>query len=267
MYAHGLNPIPTNFTDAGRASPQLQETFLFWRIAKGGPGLPEEGGPWDSAMPAWEKFLTEEEMWDVDPLPLRLHRAAAAGARRRSTSDARRLPRARRARRRAASALGRRRRRSGADAQRRAAGKALYDKHCAQCHGEKGDGKGVAAPHLLPRPRDFTTGKFKIRTTPSGALPTDDDLQAHHRVGHAVHLDAGLARASPTPSSSELVDYVKTFSPDFANADSQADADRAPEGAEYTTESAEAGARSTRRSAASAATASSGAATAPRRRR
>lgn len=64
MFAHGLNPIPTNFADAG-AIALLQESFLFWRIAKGGPGLPEEGGPWDTAMPAWEKFLTEEEMWDV----------------------------------------------------------------------------------------------------------------------------------------------------------------------------------------------------------
>jgi hypothetical protein len=64
MYAHGLNPIPTNFTDKGTIA-QLQESFLFWRIAKGGPGLPAEGGPWDSAMPAWEKIMTEEEMWEV----------------------------------------------------------------------------------------------------------------------------------------------------------------------------------------------------------
>jgi mono/diheme cytochrome c family protein len=64
MFAHGLNPIPTNFQDPGTIA-QLQESFLFWRISKGGPGLPEEGGPWASAMPAWEKFLSEEEMWDV----------------------------------------------------------------------------------------------------------------------------------------------------------------------------------------------------------
>ena len=64
MFAYGLNPIPSNFTDQG-VLPMLQESFLFWRIAKGAPGLPEEGGPWDSAMPAWESFLTEEEMWDV----------------------------------------------------------------------------------------------------------------------------------------------------------------------------------------------------------
>jgi mono/diheme cytochrome c family protein len=64
MFSHGLNPIPTNFTDSGTIA-MLQENFLFWRIAKGGPGLPAEGGPWDSAMPAWEKFLKEEEIWEV----------------------------------------------------------------------------------------------------------------------------------------------------------------------------------------------------------
>jgi Cytochrome C oxidase, cbb3-type, subunit III len=64
MFIHGLNPIPTNFTDKGTIA-QLQESFLFWRISKGGPGLPAEGGPWDSAMPAWEKFLKEDDIWDV----------------------------------------------------------------------------------------------------------------------------------------------------------------------------------------------------------
>jgi mono/diheme cytochrome c family protein len=64
MFVHGLDPIPTNFTDAGTIA-QLRDTFLFWRVAKGGPGMPEEGGPWDSAMPAWEKILKEEEMWEA----------------------------------------------------------------------------------------------------------------------------------------------------------------------------------------------------------
>jgi mono/diheme cytochrome c family protein len=64
MFVHGLDPIPTNFAD-GDTIANLRETFLFWRAAKGGPGLPEEGGPWDSAMPAWEKLLKEEEIWDA----------------------------------------------------------------------------------------------------------------------------------------------------------------------------------------------------------
>ena len=64
MFAHGYDPIPANFNDPTTIS-QLQESYLFWRIAKGAPGLPNESTPWASAMPAWENFLTEEEIWDV----------------------------------------------------------------------------------------------------------------------------------------------------------------------------------------------------------
>jgi mono/diheme cytochrome c family protein len=63
----------------------------------------------------------------------------------------------------------------GTEAQRES-GKAIYLKNCAQCHGEKGDGAGYATPHLSPRPRDFTSAKFKVRTTPNGTLPTHQDL-------------------------------------------------------------------------------------------
>ena len=65
MFAHGLNPVPSNFNDVGTL-PILQSSYVHWRIAKGAPGLPAGGTPWDSAMPAWEKFLTTEEMWDVN---------------------------------------------------------------------------------------------------------------------------------------------------------------------------------------------------------
>jgi mono/diheme cytochrome c family protein len=61
-YAHGLSPVPANFRDSGTIA-QLTESFVFWRIAKGGVGLPREGTPWNSAMPAWEDFLTEDEIW------------------------------------------------------------------------------------------------------------------------------------------------------------------------------------------------------------
>ncbi|MFQ5993307.1 MAG: c-type cytochrome [Nitrospiraceae bacterium] len=63
-YAQGLNPIPMNFQDVGTIA-QLQESFLFWRIATGGPGLPDEAAPWISSMPIWQNFLTEEEIWKV----------------------------------------------------------------------------------------------------------------------------------------------------------------------------------------------------------
>jgi mono/diheme cytochrome c family protein len=63
-YAQGLNPIPMNFQDVGTIA-QLQESFLFWRIGTGGPGLPDEAAPWISSMPIWQNFLTEEEIWKV----------------------------------------------------------------------------------------------------------------------------------------------------------------------------------------------------------
>jgi mono/diheme cytochrome c family protein len=63
-FAQGFNPPPANFQDAGTIA-QLTESFLFWRIAKGGPGLPGESTPWDSAMPVWEDFLSEKEIWQV----------------------------------------------------------------------------------------------------------------------------------------------------------------------------------------------------------
>jgi hypothetical protein len=63
-FAHGFSPTPLAFDDPGNL-PQLAESFVFWRISKGGPGLPKEGTPWNSAMPVWENFLTENEIWSV----------------------------------------------------------------------------------------------------------------------------------------------------------------------------------------------------------
>ena len=64
MFAHAVNPAPANFIDQG-VLPNFQETFFFWRISKGGPGMPDEGGPGDSVMPEWERFLDNEQMWEV----------------------------------------------------------------------------------------------------------------------------------------------------------------------------------------------------------
>lgn len=63
-FAGGFSPAPLSFADNGTIA-QLTESFVFWRIAKGGPGLPREGTPWNSAMPVWEDFLTENEIWAV----------------------------------------------------------------------------------------------------------------------------------------------------------------------------------------------------------
>src|SRR6516225_733381 len=56
------------------------------------------------------------------------------------------------------------------------AGKTVYLQHCAACHGVNGDGSGPASVWLFPRPRNFSAGLFKIKSTPGTALPTDEDL-------------------------------------------------------------------------------------------
>ena len=63
-FAHGFSPAPASFADNGTIA-QLTESYVFWRIVKGGPGLPREGTPWNSAMPVWEDKLSEEEIWSA----------------------------------------------------------------------------------------------------------------------------------------------------------------------------------------------------------
>lgn len=91
-------------------------------------------------------------------------------------------------------------------------GKEVYARRCAGCHGAKGDGKGPSAVFLHPKPRDFTTGIFKFRSTAGkDSLPTDADLY--------LTLTHGLWGTS-MPSMQEISDrqrgaivqYLKTFS-------------------------------------------------------
>ncbi len=96
------------------------------------------------------------------------------------------------------------------------AGKASYDRNCSQCHGDKGDGNGPAAAHLTPRPRDFTSGKFKIRTTPSGMLPTDDDLRRVIRTG-MPYTSMPAWPNLPDAEVAGLIQYVKSFYPGFTD--------------------------------------------------
>ena len=63
-FANAFNPLPANFRDGGTIS-QLEETYVYWRIATGGPGLPQGATPWNSSMPVWQDFLSEDEIWQV----------------------------------------------------------------------------------------------------------------------------------------------------------------------------------------------------------
>ena len=54
----------------------------------------------------------------------------------------------------------------------------LFVTWCSGCHGERGRGDGPAAAVVVPKPRNFTRDKFKIRSTPTGSPPTRQDLLA-----------------------------------------------------------------------------------------
>jgi mono/diheme cytochrome c family protein len=96
-------------------------------------------------------------------------------------------------------------------------GKAVYDAHCVECHGPTGKGDGPASPFLTPRPRDFTSGKYKIRSTETSNVPTDDDLI--QSVGQGLYGSAmpGWATLLPAGDIRDVVSYIKTMSPRFVN--------------------------------------------------
>src|SRR5688572_27557241 len=91
-------------------------------------------------------------------------------------------------------------------------GWALYDRYCLACHGGAGDGRGPAAPWLWPRPRDFTRGELKWRTTDVGSPPAPGDVEAairHGVPGTSMHGFAPLGEAS----IAQLAEVVRAFAP------------------------------------------------------
>lgn len=93
-----------------------------------------------------------------------------------------------------------------------AAGKPLYVRYCAGCHGDDGDARGENAQWIDPKPRDFTLAVFKCRSTPTGTLPTDQDLfDAITRGFVTTNMPPWLPL---TPQNrADLIAYIKTFSP------------------------------------------------------
>lgn len=104
-------------------------------------------------------------------------------------------------------------------------GRTAYAKQCVACHGAKGDGEGEAAYLLYPRPRDFTSGQFRLVSTWDG-VPTDEDLFrtiSRGMPGSAMPSWAQL----PEETRWGLVHYVKSFSkrPLLVQAPKQPDRD------------------------------------------
>ncbi len=165
-FATAFNPRPANFQDVGTIA-QLQESYLFWRITTGAPGLPREGAPWASAMPVWHEMLQEDEIWKIitflydytGHVPRSWELEQTGG----NDQALQEEPTEKAA--------------TGAALSEEAV-ETLYQRRCAHCHGEEGDGEGPAAELMYPKPRDFTLAVFKYKTTHADVeFPTDDDLR------------------------------------------------------------------------------------------
>jgi mono/diheme cytochrome c family protein len=91
-------------------------------------------------------------------------------------------------------------------------GKPLYRRYCIGCHGPRGDGTGENAPYIDPKPRNFTQATFKCRSTPTGTLPTDEDL--YSSVGRGFD-NSNMPSWAPLTDQERinLVAFIKTFSP------------------------------------------------------
>jgi mono/diheme cytochrome c family protein len=91
-----------------------------------------------------------------------------------------------------------------------------YRRYCAGCHGEQGDGLGENAVWLDPKPRDFTIATFKCRSTPTGTLPTDEDL--FNTIGRGLtNSNMPVWSTFTRQQRADLVAYIKIFSPRWQN--------------------------------------------------
>lgn len=95
------------------------------------------------------------------------------------------------------------------------AGRDLYMQRCFWCHGETGRGDGPSAVGMFPRPRDFARADYKIRSTPGGQLPTDDDLFRVISRGMPGTPMPGWKNILSKDERWQLVRYLKSLSPRF----------------------------------------------------
>jgi len=190
--ANGLSPLPTDFSDVGTIA-QLQESFLFWRITTGGPGLPKGGMPWNSAMPVWHEMLSEEEVWNVitfmfdnvEQVPRMWDQDISRAVT--GMKDTIALRRA------------------------KMSSQDIYQFRCATCHGEKGEGDGPAAEFQYPRPRDFSAGLWKYKTSPGDLPPRDIDLFNSIKFGLVSTSMPAWSDMFTDQQISGLVSYIKQF--------------------------------------------------------
>jgi cytochrome c oxidase cbb3-type subunit 2 len=94
--------------------------------------------------------------------------------------------------------------------------KSDYRRYCVGCHGDLGDGNGENFPWVDPKPRNFQLGVFKCRSTPTGTLPTDEDL--YDTIARGMDRSNMPQWSTFTKQQrADLVAWVKHFSPRWTN--------------------------------------------------
>jgi mono/diheme cytochrome c family protein len=94
-----------------------------------------------------------------------------------------------------------------------AAGSRLFRKHCQECHGPTGNGRGPTAAWITPHPRDFRQSVFKFVTTNGTGprKPTRGDLFATLTSGLPTTQMPSFALRSEDERH-RLIDYVMFLS-------------------------------------------------------
>lgn len=93
-------------------------------------------------------------------------------------------------------------------------GRTGFLNRCSGCHGENADGQGSASLMLNPKPRNLLTGSFKFRSTPSGVLPTADDLLRTINLGILGTAMPSFQDVSE-PEKQAIVAYIRSLRPEF----------------------------------------------------
>ena len=176
---------------------EMRDNYWFWRVSEGGAVEPFRSK--GSAMPPWKSELSVEDRWAV--MAYQHTFSGHAGPH---------VP--------------------WEHPQSVQVGRDIYAMACITCHGAGGRGDGsvgaTLAPRRAPQPRDFTSGLFKLRSTPTGQLPTTTDLLRTVTEGIRASggpLTFGLSgyrimpgfRHMPEAQRLEVIEFVKSLHREF----------------------------------------------------
>src|SRR5439155_15171086 len=187
---------PSDFRDKAGVA-EMRDNYWFWRVSEGGQSAPFTSK--GSAMPPWKGELSVQDRW-----------AVMAYQHTFSGHQGPHVP--------------------WEHPESVLVGRDIYVMACLPCHGVDGKGDGSVAamlsPRRAPQPRDFTSAEFKLRSTPSGQLPTTADLfptvpeGLRGRGGAVTSAPRGyrIMPSLPHPPEAqrlEVIEYVKSLNRRF----------------------------------------------------